>query len=253
MKQVELGSQGLVVSAQGLGCMGMGTTYGQSDERENLATLSRALELGITFFDTAQVYGPYLNEELLGKFFVGKRNQVVIGTKIGFKLTAFGKLELIDGKPAVSGDPAYVRSAVEGSLRRLQTDRLDLLYLHRIDPTIAIEDRRTIGIGFSTIRSAIPGPEFSKEPNAVGWHQAARFRQGRNALAARDCMDNECGNCSDTGNSAGQIPRRECSCYRYRPHPRRSGRFGIHGSIRCSIGRALRSNTDGYSRSLTRH
>jgi aryl-alcohol dehydrogenase-like predicted oxidoreductase len=78
MKQVKLGSQGLSVSAQGLGCMGMGTTYGPSDEKENLATLARSLELGITFFDTAQAYGPYLNEELLGKFFAGKQNQVVI-------------------------------------------------------------------------------------------------------------------------------------------------------------------------------
>ena len=143
MKQVNLGSQGLVVSVQGLGCMGMSTTYGPSDEQENLGTLARALELGVTLFDTAEVYGPHMNEELLGKAFAGKRDRIVLATKVGFKFTAEGKLAMEDGRPLVSGAPADVRAAVDGSLRRLRTDFIDLLYLHRIDPATPIED--TIG------------------------------------------------------------------------------------------------------------
>lgn len=143
MKQVSLGSQGLVVSAQGLGCMGMSTTYGPSDEQENLTTLARAIELGVTLFDTAEVYGPFMNEELLGKAFAGKRDKVVIATKVGFRFTEEGKLAMENGKPLVSGKPDHVRAAVEGSLRRLKSDFVDLLYLHRIDPETPIED--TIG------------------------------------------------------------------------------------------------------------
>lgn len=143
MKQVKLGSQGMIVSAQGLGCMGMSTAYGPSDKQESLVTLARAFELGVTFFDTAEVYGPYLNEELLGEFFADKRNEVAFATKIGFKLTVDGRIELINGKPLVSGEPGYLRSSVEGSLRRLKTDCVDLLYLHRIDPFTPIEE--TIG------------------------------------------------------------------------------------------------------------
>jgi aryl-alcohol dehydrogenase-like predicted oxidoreductase len=143
MKQIALGNQGLVTSAQGLGCMGMSTTYGPSNEQENLATLARALELGVTLFDTAEVYGPYMNEELLGKALVGKRDRIVLSTKVGHKFTDEGKLAMIDGKPVVSGEPTHVRAAVEGSLRRLKTDFIDLLYLHRIDPATPIED--TIG------------------------------------------------------------------------------------------------------------
>ena len=134
MKQVDLGVQGLMVSAQGLGCMGMSATYGPSNEQENLATLARALELGVTFFDTAEVYGPHLNEELLGRYFAGWRSKVVLATKVGVKFGSDGKLGIAGGKPMVSGEPAYVRAAVEGSLRRLKTDYVDLLYLHRIDP-----------------------------------------------------------------------------------------------------------------------
>ena len=146
MRQIELGNQGLVVSAQGLGCMGMSTTYGPSDEQENLSTLARALELGITLFDTAEVYGPYLNEELLARAFVGKRDKIVLATKVGFVFTAEGKLAVENGKPLVSGEPAHVRVAVEGSLRRLKTDFIDLLYLHRIDPNTPIVLRRVCGI-----------------------------------------------------------------------------------------------------------
>src|SRR3954464_13773776 len=131
MNKRKLGSQGLVVSAEGLGCMGMSQSYGPADEQESLATIERALELGIDFFDTAEVYGPYINEELVGRALRGKREQVVIATKFGFNI--------IDGKP--SGlDSKHVRRAVEGSLKRLGTDYIDLLYQHRVDAEVPIED-----------------------------------------------------------------------------------------------------------------
>jgi aryl-alcohol dehydrogenase-like predicted oxidoreductase len=131
----KLGSQGLQVSAIGLGCMGMSQSYGQADERESIATLHRAIELGCTFFDTAEVYGPFANEELLGRAFKGRRDQVVIATKFGFRL---------EGGRQVGTDrdsrPERIREAVEGSLRRLGTGYIDLLYQHRIDPAVPIED-----------------------------------------------------------------------------------------------------------------
>ena len=131
MNKRKLGSQGLVVSAEGLGCMGMSQSYGPADEQESLATIDRALELGIDFFDTAEVYGPYKNEELVGRALRGKRDKVVIATKFGFNI--------VDSKPA-GLDSKHVRRAVEGSLTRLGTDHIDLLYQHRVDPAVPIED-----------------------------------------------------------------------------------------------------------------
>jgi aryl-alcohol dehydrogenase-like predicted oxidoreductase len=134
-----LGTQGLTVSTLGLGLMGMSQSYGtaeERDERESIATIHRAMELGVTFFDTAEVYGPYVNEELLAlalKPLVGQREQVVIATKFGFKIEN-------GGIAGLNSRPEHVREVVEGSLRRLQTDYIDLLYQHRVDPSVPIED-----------------------------------------------------------------------------------------------------------------
>jgi len=140
MKRRTLGSNGLEVSALGLGCMGMSQAYGtdaERDERESIATIHRAIELGVTLLDTAEVYGPYVNEELLARALEGKRDRVVIATKFGFKIDAKPGLAAIAG---VDSRPEHVREAVEGSLRRLRTDRIDLLYQHRVDPAVPIED-----------------------------------------------------------------------------------------------------------------
>lgn len=129
----KLGSQGLAVAAIGLGCMGMSQSYGPADAAESIATLHRAIELGCTFLDTAEVYGPFANEELLGRALAGKRDQVVIATKFGFKIE-HGKSIGTDSRPE------HIRQAVAGSLQRLRTDYIDLLYQHRVDHSVPIED-----------------------------------------------------------------------------------------------------------------
>jgi aryl-alcohol dehydrogenase-like predicted oxidoreductase len=128
-----LGSQGLHVSAIGLGCMGMSYAYGTPDDVESIATIHRAIDLGCTFFDTAEVYGPFTNEELLGRALEGRRDEVQIATKFGF---------VIGNGPFAGTDsrPAHIREVVEASLKRLRTDRIDLLYQHRVDPNVPIED-----------------------------------------------------------------------------------------------------------------
>jgi aryl-alcohol dehydrogenase-like predicted oxidoreductase len=134
MKQVKLGSQGLVVSAEGLGCMGMSAFYGPSDEAENLSTLARAIELGITLFDTAEIYGPFKNEILLSQAFKGKRDKVLIATKVGSEVSDDGQ------RGEVNGSASYIKKAIDRSLRHLGTDHVDLYYLHRIDPKVEIEE-----------------------------------------------------------------------------------------------------------------
>src|SRR2546423_325352 len=136
MQRRKLGNGGLEVSAIGLGCMGMSYAYGaveDRDERESCGTIHRAIELGVNFFDTAEVYGPFTNEELLARALKGNREDVVIATKFGFKIEN-GNIAGTDSRPK------HIREAVEGSLKRLGTDRIDLLYQHRVDPNLPIED-----------------------------------------------------------------------------------------------------------------
>jgi aryl-alcohol dehydrogenase-like predicted oxidoreductase len=129
----KLGNQGLEVAVIGLGCMGMSTSYGQADEAESIATLDHALDQGVTLFDTAAVYGPFTNEELLGRALKGRRDRAVIATKFGY--------DIVDGRfVGLNSKPDNIRASLEGSLRRLQTDHVDLFYQHRIDPAVPIED-----------------------------------------------------------------------------------------------------------------
>jgi aryl-alcohol dehydrogenase-like predicted oxidoreductase len=134
------GPHSLRVSALGLGCMGMSAFYGDRDDEESLRTLARALELGVTFLDTSDMYGPHTNEELLGRFLAegGRRDQVQLATKFGIKIDPSDPT-----KRGVDGSPAYVRECIEASLRRLGTDHVDLYYQHRVDPNTPIEE--TIG------------------------------------------------------------------------------------------------------------
>jgi aryl-alcohol dehydrogenase-like predicted oxidoreductase len=136
MQKRKLGSNGLEVSALGLGCMTMSHGYGapeERDDRESIATIHRAIDLGVTFFDTAEAYGPFANEELLGRALQGRRDRVVIATKFGFNIED-GKTSGLDSRPE------HIREVVEASLRRLATDHVDLLYQHRVDPAVPIED-----------------------------------------------------------------------------------------------------------------
>jgi len=137
VQQRKLGSQGLVVSALGLGCMGMSEFYAGRDDAESLATIDRALALGITFLDTADAYGPHTNERLVGQAVKGRRERFVIATK-------FGNVRGADGSWAgISGRPDYVKAACDASLARLGVDHIDLYYQHRVDPEVPIED--TVG------------------------------------------------------------------------------------------------------------
>ncbi|WP_327431275.1 MULTISPECIES: aldo/keto reductase [unclassified Streptomyces] len=137
MKQRALGSQGLTAGIQGLGCMGMSVFYGATDETESLATIDRALELGVTLLDTAESYGPFVNEQLVGKALAGRRDAAVLATKTGVEITDDGRVLDLNGRPE------YVRRALDRSLRHLDTDHVDLYYLHRIDPKVPIEE--TVG------------------------------------------------------------------------------------------------------------
>ncbi|HEX8425455.1 aldo/keto reductase [Hymenobacter sp.] len=138
MQTRTLGRSGLTVSALGLGCMGMSDFYGQPDDAESIRTLHRATELGVTFFDTADMYGPFKNEELVGKAFQDRRNQVIIATKFGILRDPSNP-----SVRGINGTPAYVRQACEASLKRLGTDHIDLYYQHRVDPNTPIEE--TVG------------------------------------------------------------------------------------------------------------
>jgi aryl-alcohol dehydrogenase-like predicted oxidoreductase len=140
----KLGSQGLEVSALGLGCLGMSQSYGSPDDHESLATIHRAIELGVTLFDTAEAYGPFKNEELLGRALKGKRDQLIIATKFGWRIQD-GRVDGLDSRPD------HVKEVADASLRRLGTDRIDLFYQHRIDPEVPIED--TVGAMADLVRA----------------------------------------------------------------------------------------------------
>src|SRR5262252_7315373 len=136
MKTKHLGRSGLTVSAMGLGCMGMSEFYGTLDDQESIATIHRALDLGCNFLDTADMYGPYTNEELVGRAIRDRRDQAVVATK-------FGIVRVDPNTRTINGKPEYVRSSCEGSLRRLGVDTIDLYYQHRVDPNTLIEE--TVG------------------------------------------------------------------------------------------------------------
>ncbi len=153
MERRRLGSQGLEVSAEGLGCMGMSEFYGPTDDAESIATIHRALELGVDLLDTADMYGPFTNERLVGRALAGRRDEVVLATK-------FGNERREDGSwVGINGRPEYVRSACEASLARLGVDHIDLYYQHRVDKTVPIEE--TVGAMAELVargQGALPRP-----------------------------------------------------------------------------------------------
>ncbi|MBP9191792.1 MAG: aldo/keto reductase, partial [Ignavibacteria bacterium] len=134
MKIIELGSSGMKASNLGLGCMGMSAFYGETDEKESLAAIDLALEKGINFFDTAEIYGPFKNEILLAKAMKGRRDKFMLATKTGIEVKDDGTFV------GVNGRPEYIKKAVDRSLKHLETDHIDLYYIHRIDPNTPIEE-----------------------------------------------------------------------------------------------------------------
>ncbi|MBK8550657.1 MAG: aldo/keto reductase [Ignavibacteria bacterium] len=145
IKNIPLGSSGLIVSNLGLGCMGMSAFYGETDEKESLAAIDLALELGVNFLDTAEIYGPFKNEILISKAVKGKREKFIIATKTGVEVDDDGSFR------GVNGSPAYIKKAIDRSLKHLETDYVDLYYIHRIDPNVPIEE--TIGAMSELVKS----------------------------------------------------------------------------------------------------
>ena len=197
MQTRTLGLKGPTVSALGLGCMGMSEFYGGRDDTESVATIHRALDLGVTFFDSSDAYGPHTNEELVGRAIAGRRDQVVLATK-------FGIVRDPDDPSArgVSGRPEYVRQAAEGSLRRLGVDHIDLYYQHRVDPDTPIEE--TIGAMAELVQEgkvrylgmSEAGPETLRRASAV--HQITAL-QTEYSLWSRDTADEVLPTCRELG------------------------------------------------------
>ncbi len=197
METKSLGSQGLQASAMGLGCMGMSEFYGGRNDVESLKVLDRAVELGITFWDTADMYGPYINEELVAKGLKGRRDKITLATKFGIIRNADDP-----AKRGLNGKPEYVKASCEGSLKRLQTDVIDLYYLHRVDPDTPIEetvaamgdlvkDGKVRGIGLSEVSAATIRKAHSVFPlSAI---------QSEYSLWSRDPEDEVLATCKELG------------------------------------------------------
>jgi aryl-alcohol dehydrogenase-like predicted oxidoreductase len=208
MERRRLGKSGLEVSAIGLGCMSMSGAYGPGDDAQSIAVVHRALDLGVTFVDSSDMYGWGHNEELLAKALRGKRDKVVLATK-------FGNLRKPDGTPGVNGRPEYVPQACDASLKRLGVDVIDLYYQHRVDPAVAIED--TVGAMARLVeqgRSASSGsPRLRRPPCGV---RTASIRSPRSRSSTRSSTASRprkrCRRCGSSGSRSSPIRRSAAAC-----------------------------------------